>query len=54
MPRFNLRYALRRPEWAKASRVDLYRACVEQCEWGDRLGFYSVMISEHHGSEGTF
>lgn len=51
MPRFNLRYALRRPAWAKSSHAELYRTCLDQCEWGDRLGFYSAMISEHHGSE---
>ena len=51
MPRFILRYALRRPAWAKATHAELYRTCIEQCEWADRVGFHSVMISEHHGSE---
>jgi len=50
MTTFGLRYAIRRPAWAKTPRQDLYKALVDQCEWGDKLGFTTVMISEHHGS----
>lgn len=51
MVAFNIRYALRRPGWAKASRQELYRAFLDQVEWADRMGFEKVMLSEHHGCE---
>lgn len=48
--RFELRYALRQPETKGDDFRPRYQACLEQCAWGDRLGFSAVMISEHHGS----
>jgi len=47
---FELRYALRQPESKGDNFQPRYQACIEQCAWGDQLGFTSVMISEHHGS----
>lgn len=51
MVRFGIRYALRRPAWAVASRQELYSAFLDQVEWADRMGFERVMLSEHHGCE---
>jgi alkanesulfonate monooxygenase SsuD/methylene tetrahydromethanopterin reductase-like flavin-dependent oxidoreductase (luciferase family) len=45
--RFGLRYDLRRLADGP-SHAELYAACIEQCAWGDRLGFSTIMISEHH------
>ena len=50
MVKFELRYALRQPESRGDEFQPRYEACIEQCAWGDRLGFTAVMISEHHGS----
>ncbi|MDH3644049.1 MAG: LLM class flavin-dependent oxidoreductase [Gammaproteobacteria bacterium] len=50
MVSFELRYALRQPESKGDDFQPRYQACVEQCAWGDKLGFTTVMISEHHGS----
>ena len=50
MVNFELRYALRQPESKGDDFRARYDACVEQCDWADKLGFSSVMISEHHGS----
>jgi alkanesulfonate monooxygenase SsuD/methylene tetrahydromethanopterin reductase-like flavin-dependent oxidoreductase (luciferase family) len=47
---FSLRYDMRAPVFA-APQADLYGACLDQCEWADELGFDSVGILEHHGSE---
>ncbi len=51
MAMFALRYDLRCPQFAKTSAAELAAAAVEQCEWADRLGFVSVTLSEHHGSD---
>ncbi len=50
MPLLNLRYDLRCPPFCKADSAELVRTAIEQCEWADRLGFTSVVLSEHHGS----
>jgi alkanesulfonate monooxygenase SsuD/methylene tetrahydromethanopterin reductase-like flavin-dependent oxidoreductase (luciferase family) len=50
MVRFELRYALRQPPSEGNDFQRRYQACIEQAEWGDKLGFHSIMISEHHGS----
>jgi len=47
---FTLRYDIRAPEFG-APQADLFEACLDQCEWADRLGFDAVGILEHHGSE---
>ena len=50
MAMFNLRYDLRRPEFARVTSAELAAAALEQCEFADRHGFLSVTLSEHHGS----
>jgi alkanesulfonate monooxygenase SsuD/methylene tetrahydromethanopterin reductase-like flavin-dependent oxidoreductase (luciferase family) len=47
---FSLRYDIRAPQFG-AAQADLYEACLDQCEWADQVGFDSVGILEHHGSE---
>jgi alkanesulfonate monooxygenase SsuD/methylene tetrahydromethanopterin reductase-like flavin-dependent oxidoreductase (luciferase family) len=47
---FSLRYDMRAPEFG-AAQSDLFAACLDQCEWADELGFDSVGVLEHHGSE---
>ena len=52
MVAIGLRYDLRhRPGDDVAA---LYRACVDQCAWGDSHGVDYVVISEHHGAEDGF
>jgi alkanesulfonate monooxygenase SsuD/methylene tetrahydromethanopterin reductase-like flavin-dependent oxidoreductase (luciferase family) len=48
--KLSLRYDLRAPEFG-VEQAELFQACLDQCEWADELGFDSVSISEHHGSE---
>lgn len=48
--RLTLRYDMRNPSFG-ASAEELYQACIEQCEWGDRLGFETVYLAEHHGAD---
>jgi alkanesulfonate monooxygenase SsuD/methylene tetrahydromethanopterin reductase-like flavin-dependent oxidoreductase (luciferase family) len=46
----SIRYDLRRaPEGAPYPA--LYRACLEQACWADRLGLDAVVLSEHHATE---
>lgn len=44
-----MRFDLRVPAFAGASHGAAYRACLDQCEWADRLGLDFVALSEHHG-----
>jgi alkanesulfonate monooxygenase SsuD/methylene tetrahydromethanopterin reductase-like flavin-dependent oxidoreductase (luciferase family) len=44
-----LAYDMRAPDFG-APAVELYRAALDQCEWGDALGFQSVWFMEHHAS----
>jgi alkanesulfonate monooxygenase SsuD/methylene tetrahydromethanopterin reductase-like flavin-dependent oxidoreductase (luciferase family) len=44
-----LRYDLRVPPFSSATHADLYRACLDQCAWGDEKGLDLVALSEHHG-----
>jgi alkanesulfonate monooxygenase SsuD/methylene tetrahydromethanopterin reductase-like flavin-dependent oxidoreductase (luciferase family) len=44
-----LRYDLRAPAWGPADHASLYRACLDQCAWGDDHGVEMVVLSEHHG-----
>jgi len=46
-----IRFDLRRPPFSKATMAELYAACLDQCEWADRHGFDTVVLSEHHGVE---
>ncbi|GIW40012.1 MAG: hypothetical protein KatS3mg076_0589 [Candidatus Binatia bacterium] len=44
-----LRYDLRRAPFSPVSHEVLYRTCLEQCVWADRLGIPTAVVSEHHG-----
>jgi alkanesulfonate monooxygenase SsuD/methylene tetrahydromethanopterin reductase-like flavin-dependent oxidoreductase (luciferase family) len=48
--RLALRYDMRAPAIG-APAPALYQAAVEQCTWGDRLGFETVYLAEHHGAD---
>ena len=48
--KFSLRYDMRAPAFGP-DQADLYEACLDQCQWADELGFDSVGVLEHHGSE---
>ncbi len=45
-----LRYDLRAPSFGNTTHAELYAAALDQCAWGDAQGFFSVTLSEHHGS----
>ena len=51
MPDLMFRYDMRQPEICSASKADMYQAAIEQCAWGEKNGFNSAHLSEHHGSE---
>ncbi len=46
-----LRFDLRVPDFAATTHADQYRACLEMCEWAERLGFDTIVLSEHHGTD---
>jgi alkanesulfonate monooxygenase SsuD/methylene tetrahydromethanopterin reductase-like flavin-dependent oxidoreductase (luciferase family) len=48
--RLALRFDMRAPQIGVAPAV-LYPASVDMCEWGDRLGFETVYLAEHHGAD---
>jgi len=49
-----LRFDLRNIPGGPTPTAELYRACLEQCEWGDSSGVDWVVISEHHGAADGF
>lgn len=49
MAMVGIRYDLRVPPFATTTHAEMYRACLDQCEWADRLGLDLVVLSEHHG-----
>jgi alkanesulfonate monooxygenase SsuD/methylene tetrahydromethanopterin reductase-like flavin-dependent oxidoreductase (luciferase family) len=51
MAMIGLRYDLRVPDFASTTHAAQYRACLEQCAWGDERGFDLVVLSEHHGTD---
>jgi alkanesulfonate monooxygenase SsuD/methylene tetrahydromethanopterin reductase-like flavin-dependent oxidoreductase (luciferase family) len=44
-----LRLDMRRPDFAPASRPDMYAAALDMASWADEHGFLSAVLSEHHG-----
>jgi alkanesulfonate monooxygenase SsuD/methylene tetrahydromethanopterin reductase-like flavin-dependent oxidoreductase (luciferase family) len=46
---FGLAYDQRAPDFG-AKPLDLYQAALDQCEWGDKLGFASCSFMEHHAT----
>jgi alkanesulfonate monooxygenase SsuD/methylene tetrahydromethanopterin reductase-like flavin-dependent oxidoreductase (luciferase family) len=49
-----LRYDFRNRPSGPTPTGELYRTCLDQCEWGDQLGLDYAVISEHHGAEDGF
>jgi len=49
MATFLLRFDLRNPDFADTAMADRYTAALDMAQWADRLGFASVVLSEHHG-----
>jgi len=54
MTLIGIRFDLRVPSFAKTTHAEMYQACLDQCEWADRLGLDLVVLSEHHGVEDGF
>lgn len=50
---FFLHYDFRAPAIGPPA-ADLYAAALEQCAWGERVGFDEVVISSHHGCEDDY
>jgi len=49
MTRLVMRFDMRHPDFATASRTDGYRAALDMAECTDAQGFTTVSVSEHHG-----
>jgi len=54
MAMVGIRYDLRVPPFATTTHAEMYAACLDQCEWADRLGLDIIVLSEHHGVEDGF
>ena len=54
MAMVGIRFDLRLPSFATTTHAEQYRACLDQCEWADRLGLDIVVLSEHHGVDDGF
>lgn len=51
MALFGIRFDLRNPPHAATSIADRYAAAIDMAEWADALGFITIVLSEHHGSD---
>src|SRR5438067_245360 len=51
MALYSIRFDFRNPSFAGTTMASRYQAALEMTEWAERLGFLSVGLSEHHGSE---
>lgn len=49
-----IRFDMRAPSWGSTTAADLHTATLDMAEWADRVGFDSIVVSEHHGSEDGF
>ena len=54
MSMVGIRFDLRVPSFSTTTHAEMYAACLEQCEWADRLGLDIVVLSEHHGVDDGF
>jgi len=54
MAQLALRFDFRNRADGPTATADLYQACLEMCEWGDRLGLDYAVMSEHHGADDGF
>ncbi len=48
---FATRYDLRRPDWAPASRAELYATALEQAAYADEHELGPIVVSEHHAAD---
>jgi alkanesulfonate monooxygenase SsuD/methylene tetrahydromethanopterin reductase-like flavin-dependent oxidoreductase (luciferase family) len=51
MPRLQLLYDLRRAPFSPIDNRAMYREILDQCAWADRIGFDTVVLGEHHGTD---
>jgi len=49
-----LRFDMRVPPFARTTHAEQYAACLEICQWADKLGIDLCVLSEHHGVEDGF
>ena len=49
-----IRFDMRAPSWGPATTAELHKATLDMAEWADRVGFDSIVVSEHHGSDDGF
>ncbi len=49
-----IRFDLRVPSFAKTTHAEMYKACLDQAEWADKLGLDILVLSEHHGVDDGF
>jgi alkanesulfonate monooxygenase SsuD/methylene tetrahydromethanopterin reductase-like flavin-dependent oxidoreductase (luciferase family) len=54
MAMVGIRFDLRVPPFATTTHAEMYKACLDQCEWADQLGLDIVVLSEHHGVDDGF
>src|SRR5262245_3473390 len=54
MSMVGIRFDLRVPPFATTTHAAMYQACLDQCEWADRIGLDIVVLSEHHGVDDGF
>ena len=45
-----MRFDFRNPAFAGTTMTERYRAGLDMVAWADRLGFVTIVLSEHHGS----
>ena len=51
MARLELLYDLRRAPFSPIDNRGMYREILDQCAWADRVGFDTVVLGEHHGTD---
>lgn len=49
-----IRFDMRAPADGPATTAELHTATLDMAEWADRVGFDSVVVSEHHAAEDGF
>ncbi len=54
MPFSILRLDMRAPDFAKATKAELYAAALDMAAWADEHGFDLIVLSEHHGTDDDY
>jgi alkanesulfonate monooxygenase SsuD/methylene tetrahydromethanopterin reductase-like flavin-dependent oxidoreductase (luciferase family) len=49
-----IRFDMRAPAWGPATTADIHQATLGMSEWADRVGFDTIVVSEHHRAEDGF